>query len=231
MKPEGLRWLPTACLAAALGLTVTDLPAQPAMSSPPAIYSCSDADGRVISSDRPIAACARRPMRELNADGSLRRIIAPPMTKEQEREHTRLEKQRQDEAWARKVQQSRDRNLLLTFDDERSLESMRRRSLADIDHEIRLATQRILSLDKELKIAQQAAATWKDENPRKQVSFIYQQRITDAANAILAEDALILERHAERERVNSRFDADARRLRELLGNPALGEGLARSPRG
>ena len=217
--------------ALALALVVTDLPAQPAMSSPPAIYSCSDADGRVISSDRPIAACAHRPMRELNADGSLRRIIAPPMTKEQARQQATLDKQRQDEAWARKVQQSRDRNLLLTFEDERSLESMRRRGLADIDHEIRLATQRILSLDKELKLAQEAAAVWEAENPRKKLPFPYQQRITDAANAILAEDALIRDRHAERVRVDSRFDADARRLRELLGKPALREDLARSPPG
>ena len=170
-------------------------------------------------------------MRELNADGSLRRIIAPPMTKEQERQEAALDKRRQDEAWSRKVQQSRDRNLLLTFEDERSLESMRRRGLADIDHEIRLATQRILSLDKELKIAQEAAAVWKAENPRKQLPFPYQQRITESANAILAEDALISDRHAERVRVDSRFDADARRLRELLGKPALREDLARSPPG
>ena len=170
-------------------------------------------------------------MRELNADGSVRRIIAPPMTKEQQQEQAALQKERQDEAWARKVQQSRDRNLLLTFEDERSLESMRRRGLADIDHEIRLATQRILSMDKELKIAQEAAATWQEENPRKTLPFHFRQRITDAANAILAEDALIADRNTERDRVNSRFDDDARRLRELLGKPAHSQDLARSPRG
>ena len=170
-------------------------------------------------------------MRELNADGSLRRVIAPPMSKEQQKEQAAQEKERQDEAWARKVQQSRDRNLLLTFEDERSLESMRRRGLADIDHEIRLATQRILSMDRELKNAQEAAASWKAENPTKKLPFHYQQRITDAANAILAEDALIADRNVERERVNNRFDADARRLRELLGKPAHNQELARSPRG
>jgi hypothetical protein len=212
MKPEGSRRLPSACLGAALALAGFAAPAQPVISSPPAIYSCTDDDGRTITSDRPIPACARRPMRELNPDGSLRRII-------------------QDEIWARKVQQARDRNLLLTFEDERSLESMRRRGLADIDHEIRLATQRILSLDKELKLAQEAAEGWKAANPRKPLPFTFQQRITDAANAILAEDALIADRNAERERVNSRFDADAQRLRELLGNPAVSQERSRSPSG
>ena len=108
---------------------------------------------------------------------------------------------------------------------------MRRRGLADIDHEIRLATQRILSLDKELKIAQEAAQTWKAANPRKQLPFAYQQRITDAANAILAEDALIADRHAERERVNSRFDADASGCASCSGNPAVSQERPRSPRG
>ena len=223
--------MPSACLGAALALAPFAVGAQPVISSPPAIYSCTDDDGRTITSDRPIPACARRPMRELNPDGSLRRIIAPPLSRDEERERAALEKQRGDEAWARKVQQARDRNLLLTFEDEQSLESMRRRGLADIDHEIRLATQRILSLDKELKIAQEAAATWKAANPRKQLPFAYQQRITDAANAILAEDALIADRNTERGRVNDRFDADARRLRELLGTPAVSRGEARSPRG
>ena len=216
---------------AALALFAPGLAAQPTISAPPAIYSCTDADGRVISSDRPIAACSQRPMRELNADGSVRRIIAPPMTKEQQKQQAMLEKTRQDEAWARKVQQSRDRNLLLTFEDERSLESMRRRGLADIDHEIRLATQRILSMDRELKSAQESAASWQAENPGKTLPFHYKQRITDVANSILAEDALIAERNSERERVNSRFDADARRLRELLGKPGHNQELARSPRG
>ena len=223
--------MPSACLGAALALAPFAVGAQPVISSPPAIYSCTDDDGRTITSDRPIPACARRPMRELNPDGSLRRIIAPPLSRDEERERAALEKQRRDEAWARKVQQARDRNLLLTFEDEQSLESMRRRGLADIDHEIRLATQRILSLDKELKIAQEAAATWKAANPRKQLPFAYQQRITDAANAILAEDALIADRNTERGRVNDRFDADARRLRELLGTPAVSRGESRSLRG
>jgi len=231
MKPEGSRRLPSACLGAALALAGFGSPAQSVISAPPAIYSCTDEEGRTLTSDRPIPACANRPMRELNPDGSLRRLIQPPLTKEQERERATREKQRQDEAWARKVQQARDRNLLLTFENESSLESMRRRGLADIDHEIRLATQRILSLDKELKIAQEAAEGWKASNPRKQLPFAFQQRITDAANAILAEDALIADRNAERERVNSRFDADARRLRELLGNPAVSQDRPRAPRG
>jgi hypothetical protein len=217
MKPAGCRALPAALLGPALALAAAFAAAQSPGGTSSPIYTCSDADGRVISSDRPIPACDRRPMRELNADGSLRRLIAPPLTKEQEKEEAVQERRRQDEALARRIQQSRDRNLLLTFEDEDALESMRLRGLADIDRDIRLATHRILSLDKELKTAQAAAAAWKAENPRKPLPIPNQQQIMDTANSILVEDSVVTERQAERDRVNSRFDADAARLRQLLG--------------
>lgn len=217
-------------LALALALGVADAAAQSPASAPATIYTCSDAAGRVISSDRPIPACEHRSMRELNADGSLRRLIAPPLTKEQEKEQASQERQREEELLARRIQQSRDRNLLLTFEDERALESMRRRGLADIDRDILTATRRILSLDKELKLAQAAAASWRAENPRKQLPITAQQQIMDAANSILAEDSVVSERQSERDRVNSRFDADATRLRQLLGTAQSGEGARSAAR-
>jgi len=183
------------------------------------IYTCEDDQGRIISADRPIADCARRELRVLNNDGSLRRIIAAPLTREQQKQRDREELQRQDDLAKLRARQARDRSLLLTFEDEQSLESMRRRQLADVDHEIRLATLRILSLDKDLKIAQAEAARFQKERPGRALPFVYQQRITDAANAILAEDSLIRDRQNERARLNDRFDTDAMRLRELLGRP------------
>jgi hypothetical protein len=190
------------------------------------IYTCEDDHGRIISADRPIADCSRRELRVLNNDGSLRRIIAAPLTREQQKQKDREELQRQDDLAKLRARQARDRSLLLTFEDEQSLESMRRRQLADIDHEIRLATLRILSLDKDLKIAQAEAARFQKERAGRPLPFVYQQRITDAANAILAEDSLIRDRQHERSRLNERFDTDAMRLRELLGRPTTQSTLA-----
>lgn len=178
----------------------------------PGIYSCTDANGRIINSDRPIADCAKRELRVLNSDGSVREVISAPLTKEQQKQRARDEQRSLEDAWAKKVQQARDRNLLQTFEDERAI--------ADIDHEIRLATLRILSLDKEMKIAQQEVERFKQERGGGRMPFVYQQRITDAANAILAEDSLIKDRREERERANTRFDSDSKRLGELLGRPA-----------
>ena len=57
-----------------------DLPGCPVgrrSAGPPApIYSCVDANGRKLTSDRPIAECANRDQKLLNADGSVK--VVPP---------------------------------------------------------------------------------------------------------------------------------------------------------
>jgi hypothetical protein len=40
------------------------------------IYTCTDSNGKKLTSDRPIAECSTREQRVLNADGSVRNVIA-----------------------------------------------------------------------------------------------------------------------------------------------------------
>lgn len=44
------------------------------------IYTCVDANGRRITSDRPIDACTDREQKELNPSGRVRRTIGPSLT-------------------------------------------------------------------------------------------------------------------------------------------------------
>jgi hypothetical protein len=48
--------------------------------APAAIYTCTDARGRTLTADRPIAECTDREQRELNPSGSTRRKIEPTYT-------------------------------------------------------------------------------------------------------------------------------------------------------
>ena len=47
------------------------------------IYTCTDGQGRKLTSDRPIAECVSREQRQLNRDGSLRRTVPPTLTPEE----------------------------------------------------------------------------------------------------------------------------------------------------
>src|ERR1035437_9053119 len=54
-------------------------PAQPAASTP-GIYTCTDARGRKLNSDRPIAECSDREQKILNPSGTVRAKVAPTLT-------------------------------------------------------------------------------------------------------------------------------------------------------
>ena len=61
-------------LAAALGQGW----AQP--QAPAGIYTCVDAKGRRLTSDRPIVDCLDREQKELNSSGTVRRTLGPSLT-------------------------------------------------------------------------------------------------------------------------------------------------------
>ena len=79
------------------------------------IYSCVDANGKKLTSDRPIPECVSRDQRLLNSDGSIRQVVPPVPTAD---ERAAIEARQQEEALARAVQREairRDRNLLQRF--------------------------------------------------------------------------------------------------------------------
>ena len=47
------------------------------------IYTCVDAKGRKITSDRPIAECMDRAQQEISPTGTVRRVLLPPPTKQE----------------------------------------------------------------------------------------------------------------------------------------------------
>eukprot|EP01036_Dinobryon_divergens_P002704 gene2704-3549_t len=50
------------------------------MRASPGIFTCTDARGRTLTADRPIAECSDREQRELNPSGSVRRKVEPTYT-------------------------------------------------------------------------------------------------------------------------------------------------------
>lgn len=182
------------------------------------IFVCTDDNGRVISSDQPISDCARRSMRELNRDGSLRRIVPPPQTRQQEKEAARQALLQQEKERIQRAQQAHDRHLLLTYQDESDLRNRQKQAISLIDEEIEAARRRVMVLNENLQVERERAKAWQaqQENPKTRLPFAQQQRLSSIANAILAEDALIKERQTERERVDKDYEMKAKRLNELL---------------
>ncbi|HMC14324.1 MAG TPA: DUF4124 domain-containing protein, partial [Albitalea sp.] len=120
-----------------------------AASSP--IYSCIDANGKRLTSDRPIAECSTREQRILNPDGSVRKIVPPTMTTEERADFEARERQAAAERVALQDAIRRDRNLMVRFPNEGVHHKARNAALDDVRAAVQLSEKRLAALASERK--------------------------------------------------------------------------------
>src|SRR5213076_1467189 len=118
---RGARWL----LAIGLGLWA-------AAAWPAGIYTCVDANGKKLTSDRPIPECTTRDQRVLNADGSVRQVLPPTLTSEERAEQEARERQAASERTQQQDAIRRDRNLVARFPTEAAHNKARTAALDDV---------------------------------------------------------------------------------------------------
>lgn len=191
-------------LAAALLLAVVAAQAQ--------TFVCTDARGRTISSDRLPPECADRPVRELRPDGSLRRLIDPPLTPEQRVAKAAEERRKQEEADARRETTRRDHALLDAYANEQEIEDTRRRALASRAAIIERAQRRIEDHYRERKRLDAEAEFYVKRELPDNLQRAYQ--VNDSL--LRSEQKIMAEAKADIDRLNERFDADMKRFRELI---------------
>ncbi|HMN80364.1 MAG TPA: DUF4124 domain-containing protein [Burkholderiaceae bacterium] len=179
------------------------------------IYTCRDASGRTLSSDRPIPECSSRVMRELSPSGHLRREIEAPPTPEQIRQREQAEQRRLLQVEQQRLAEARDRALLMTYGNLHSLEASRKRQLADLQRDIGIVEARLTASGKELESAKAELAA-----AGTQASPAAQRRVEDVSRVLSADAYRLSKLRTEEIRLNERFDDDAQRLRTLLGEPA-----------
>ena len=201
-----------------LGLAVALLGAPTAATPAPSIYSCVDAHGKRLTSDRPIAECTSREQRLLNADGSVRRVLSPSLTADERAEIEAAERKVAAERMARQDVIRRDRILLARFPNEAAHQRARAAALADVEKGMLLSQQR-------------SAALVRERKPLLDEAEFYQGRplplklklALDANDAgVEAQRLLVQNQQAEAMRINASFDAELARLRRLWSGAAPG---------
>jgi len=187
-------------------------------SGKPAIYSCVDPSGKRITSDRPIASCNDREQRELNADGSVKRIVPPTMTADERSEAESRERIAAAEAASKRDALKRDRNLLNRFPNEAAHNKAREAALDDTRKSVKISEARLTLLASERKpLTDEAEFYIGKPLPTK---LRTQLDANDAATD--AQRSLIQNQQAEIIRVNSLYDAELQRLRKLWGGAQPG---------
>ena len=224
-----------ACQAALVGL----LSGAPALCAAQAassalIFTCVDAASKRHSSDRPLIECSGREQRVLNADGSLNRIVPPPMSADERAAADERERRIAADRLAKIEAVRRDRNLVTRYPNEAAHEAARGAALDDMRSASRTSQARLAALAGERKPLMVEAEFYAGKVlPAKLRGQL------DAIDAALdAQKVLNVNQQAEMVRVNAVFDADLARLRKLwagaepgsLGNVALAASAPRHAR-
>lgn len=179
------------------------------------IYACT-ANGRTYSGDRPPPECANSDIRELNRDGSLRRVIPRPLTLDEQRARALEAKKRLEDEEKTMSQRRRDRSLLEAYANEEEIEAARLKALDSSNLVIARSTQRIENLKVEKKRLDDESEFYRKREVPENIKRGYILN----TQSVSAEEKVIAEARAETQRINERFDAEKKRFRELLAQGA-----------
>lgn len=192
---------------------------------PKGIYTCTTADGRRLTSDRPIAECTAREQRVLNPDGSQRTILPPFLSPEERAAKELADRRAAAERLARQDAIRRDRTLMLRYPNEAAHQRARHAALDDSNKALRMSERRIQDLNKERKPLLDEAEFYKG----KPLPAKLKQQLDANDASIEAQEVLIENQKAELVRINKTFDAELARLKKLWAGappgslPPLGE--------
>lgn len=193
----------------------------------PRIFTCIDATGKRLTSDRTIPECSTREQRVLNSDGSVKGVVPPTMTADERSEAEQRDRDASAERVARQDATRRDRNLVARFPDETAHRKAREGALDDVRNAVRISEARVKLLTVERKPLLDESEFYVGKPlPAKLKTAL------DANDASLAaQRSLIQNQEVEVSRINGLYDIELVRLKRLWsGVPAGSLGLLATPK-
>lgn len=182
------------------------------------IYTCVDAQGKRITSDRPIPACLAREQQLRNKDGSVRQVIPPTLTPEERAEREAAERQAALQRAAHNDAVRRDRNLMARFPNEATHQKAREAALDTVRLAIKATEQRMKDLAAERKPLLDEAEFYKG----RQLPLKLKQQLDANDAAMEAQRAATKTQSAELARINALYDTELGRLRALWAGSTPG---------
>lgn len=177
------------------------------------IYTCTDAKGRVLNADRPIADCIDRTQKELNPSGTVRRTVGPSLTAQERAAQEAQQKLVQEEQARQREEKRRDRALLIRYPNRAVHDQERAQALSQVDDVIRAAQKRVGELQAERQNIDAEFEFYKKDPTRVPSSL--QRQADDNARSTAVQSRFIAEQDAEKKRINARFDDELVKLKQL----------------
>ena len=211
-RPFAAIWAPPPLLLLMVALLPAAAPAQPAP-APPAIYSCTDARGRTLTADRPIAECIDREQRELSPSGTTRRKIEPTYTARELAEREDRAREAALQATRLIDERRRERALLVRYPNVTVHERERKEALVQVDAVIQAAQKRLAELAEDRKKIDEELEFYKHDVSKAPGAV--RRKLEDNAQSVAVQNRFIGEQEDEKKRVNARFDEERSRLKQI----------------
>ena len=178
------------------------------------IYTCKDAAGRTITSDRPIPECADRAMFVRQNPNQSQREIPRPKTVEERRKADAEEEKQKIEAQLEQDRKREELYLLANFKSETDIELARQRSIETLKEKIRVGNEQIKAVSHlltELQVQQQNS---EKKSPAEIIEL--QHRANQLALSIKNSRTANEKYEAEQVRINAQFDDTLKRYRDII---------------
>lgn len=177
------------------------------------IFSCVDARGHHLTSDRPIPECIDREQRELNPSGTTRRRVEPTYTAREQAERE-VREQETSKSELRVVEdRRRERALLTRYPNASAHQRAREEALSQIDALICAARKRLAELGGQRKGVDGEMEFYK-KDPGKAPPAL-RRLVEDNMQNVTMQNRFLGEQEDEKKRVSARFDEENGRLRLL----------------
>jgi len=219
MRCFGHRYLALGWSAALLISSHCGLASAQASAGLAQIYTCVDAQGRKLTSDRPIRECLDREQKILNPSGTVKGTLAPVLSALERSEQEARIKREAEERARQDEEKRRDRALLARYPSPQAHQNERAEALAHVVRVKNSAALRVTQLQQDkAKLTDEMAFYQKD--PAK-APLKLRRQIDELTQALAAQGRFMAEQDGESLRINSRFDEEYQRLLVLWRKDAV----------
>jgi hypothetical protein len=190
------------------------------------VFTCINAAGRTLTSDRLIGECMDREQRVLARDGTLVRIVPPTLTADERADKEARDRKAAAEREARAEAVRRDRNLMQRFPNVVAHQKAREQALEVVQYAIAQSEARVGDLQRERKPLTEELEFYAG----KPVPGKLKAQIDANDASAQAQKDLLEQQKAELDRVSKLYDAELAHLKRLWAGAQPGS-LAQAPDG
>lgn len=181
--------------------------------APGGIYTCVDANGRKLTSDRPISACIDREQKILNPSGTVRGSVAPTLTAQELAAQEEKEKLLAQERNRKDEEKRRDRALLVRYPNRTAHDAERAEALKQIEVVKAAATYRVVELKRQRVLLDEEMEFYKKDPSKAPLRL--RRLVEELSESLVVQTRFITDQDGEIKRVSARFDEELVRLKVL----------------